>query len=107
MSVCPQKPGTGPLLLATMIDTVVGGLGHQISTAGVRRLRVTFPLVPHVLHSRLRDRRGKSEYVRGDKERTASDVCSQTGDMRVGADSVVTMALFGKKTGMSLFFNRF
>lgn len=107
MSICPQKPGTGPLLLATMIDTVMGGLGHQISTAGVRRLRVTFPLVPHVLHSRLRDRRGKSEYVRGDKDRTASDVCSQTGDMRVGADSVVTMALFGKKTGMSLFFNRF
>lgn len=28
MNVCLQKPSAGPLLIATVIATVIGGLGH-------------------------------------------------------------------------------
>lgn len=42
-----QKLDSGPLLIATVIDIVIGGFGRQINSAGVRRLHITIPLVAH------------------------------------------------------------
>lgn len=54
MSVCSQKPRTGPLLVATVIDTVIGGLVHEINSAGARCLHVPFPLVSMTLFGKIR-----------------------------------------------------
>lgn len=60
-----ERVFAGPLLVATVIGTVGGGLGNQLNSAGIRCLHNTISLVSHGLHSRSSGGRGKGGYVRG------------------------------------------